>query len=469
MKHDNSVKDVEGSGNRPGPMSRQERRAVISLASIFSLRLFGLFMLLPVLAIYAADFSDGTPAMIGMALGAYGATQALLQIPFGLLSDRLGRKPIIIAGLLIFAVGSVIAALADSVAGVIIGRAIQGAGAISSAVLALTADLTREEQRTKSMAVIGMSIGFVFLLSLIVSPPLQHLIGVDGLFWMTAILALAAILVLLFAVPTPHTTILHRDVQPVSGQILQVLRDRSLLRLDVGIFILHLLLTALFVVLPELLQQKSGLSVEEHWKFYLPVLLLSVIGMLPFVLLGSVQKKVTLAYRLAIALLFIALVFISASIQGQMMWLLLALVFYFSAFNALESMLPSLVSRVAPAAAKGTAIGVYNSAQFLGVFFGGVIGGMVSGRYGVEWMLLCCAMLALIWLILALCAGSFKLAESRVISIGHRQKAELQGLIERMREVPGVEDVTIIAGESLAYLKVDSESYNNDDLIKSLN
>ncbi len=441
---------------------------MFSLAGIFGLRLFGLFMLLPVLAIYATGLEGSTPALIGLALGAYGATQAILQIPFGMLSDRLGRKPVIVAGLLIFALGSVIAALADDITGVIIGRAIQGGGAVSSAILALTADLTREEQRTKAMALIGVSIGFVFLLSLMIAPPLQQLIGVDGLFWLTAVLALAAILLLLWVVPSPSKSSLHRDIQPVASQIMQVLRIPALLRLDLGIFTLHTILTALFVVLPVLLQQKSGWGVEQHWKIYLPVLLLSVLGMLPFVILGSKRKLVTQAYRGAIGLMVIALLLLGFAVQSSFAWLLLSVWVFFSAFNALESMLPSLVSRVAPVASKGTALGVYNSAQFFGIFVGGVSGGILSGMYGAQWVALMCAGLTVVWLMVAMLAAPFKLAESRVVSIASCDTANISALIEKIRGVDGVEDVTIIEGETVAYLKVDSELFNHAELAKQL-
>ena len=229
-------------------MTRAERRAVSALAGIFGLRMFGLFLILPVASLYAGTLAGHTPLLIGLVLGAYGFTQALLQIPLGILSDRLGRKPVIVAGLLVFAVGSVVAALADHIVGVIVGRALQGAGAIAAAVLALTADLTREEQRTKAMGMIGVTLGLAFMLALIIGPILAGTVGVPAMFWFTGALAIAAIAVLWWGVPDPARAAPHRDVLTAPAQIDGVLRDAQLRRLDLGIFVLHMGLTAMFVV-----------------------------------------------------------------------------------------------------------------------------------------------------------------------------------------------------------------------------
>ncbi len=392
-------------------MSPTERKAVFSLAGIFSLRMFGLFMLLPVLAIYADELSGTTPLLLGLALGIYGLTQAIFQIPFGMLSDRIGRKKVIAVGLIIFAMGSIIAALSDSIQWLIIGRAVQGAGAISAAVLALNTDLTRNEQRTKSMAIIGISIGFTFLMSLIVAPVLHSIIGIDGLFGLIAILALLAIAVLYKVVPNvPLSAESHKYI-PIQSQLIGALRNRSLMPLNLGILVLHLVLTALFLVLPNLFITHSGLSLSAHWKLYAPILLLSVIGMAPFVMAGSKAQHAKVAYRLAIFLLLITLTMLATTAYSLLGLLLLMMVF-FSVFNALESLLPSLVSQLAPAKSKGTAMGVYNTFQFSGIFFGGVVGGWVFEIQGSSGVFIFCASVVLGWLLIACLTPEFEATEN---------------------------------------------------------
>jgi MFS family permease len=432
----------------------------VALAGVFSARMFGLFLLLPVLALHVAGLPGGTTFLAGLALGIYGLTQAVFQLPLGMLSDHFGRKRIITFGLLVFIAGSIVAALADSAVWLVAGRALQGAGAVSSAVLALTADLTREEQRTKAMALIGMSIGAVFLLSMALAPPLSEIIGVDGLLWGTAVLGGLALVLLHLVVPTPTRHLRHRDVTPMGDRIAVVLKNTQLLRLDSGIFVLHLVLTALFVVLPAELGRLSGLALGDHWTVYLPVMLASVLGMAPLVIVGSKPGMVEPMFRLAIGILLtglVAMVLVAGWSLSGLFWLPLALWIFFSGFNALEAMLPSLVSRVAPAADKGTAIGIYNTLQFLGVFVGGSLAGWLSGRYGVQWVYLLCALLVLGWLVVSLVAPAFHLFSSRVIHIGDAadSSSHLDALVDRIRGVRGVQEVTIVRGEALAYLKVD--------------
>lgn len=394
-------------------MNAAEKKAVSALAGIFALRMFGLFMLLPVLAVYAARLPASTPLLVGLALGIYGLTQGLLQFAFGAASDRFGRKPVITAGLLVFAAGSVVAALADSIAGLIAGRAIQGAGAVSAAVLALTADLTGEAQRTKAMAVIGVSIGAVFILSLMLAPPLQGAIGVTGIFYLGAGLAAVAVGVLWRVVPDPAAGAVAdaaSDSRPWTRRFGGILADRQLMRLNAGVFCLHLSLTAVFVVLPRMLQEKSGLPLAGHWKIYAPVLLLSVAGMLPLVYLGSRNRGIAAAFAGAVALL--------ASATASMAWavgagaglpaLLAALWLFFVAFNALEALLPSLVSRIAPAAGKGAAIGAYNTCQFLGMFAGGAAAGWLSGHFGAAGVYGACAAVTGLWLLGVAAAPKFR-------------------------------------------------------------
>ena len=384
-------------------MSAPEKKAVSALAGIFALRMFGLFLLLPVLAIYAARLPASTPLLVGLALGVYGLTQGLFQIAFGIASDRFGRKPVITAGLLVFAAGSLIAALADNIGALIIGRAIQGAGAVSAAALALTADLTSEAQRTKAMAVIGVSIGAVFLLSLMLAPPLQGIIGVAGIFWLGAALALAAVAVLWRWVPEPGASP-RREHAPVARHLRRILADAHLMRLNAGVFCLHASLTAVFVVLPALLQTQSGIPLAGHWQLYVPVLLLSVVGMVPLVLLGSRDNGIAAAFRSAVGLLLLASGALAWSAGGGLVALLAALWLFFVAFNALEALLPSLVSRTAPPTEKGAAIGVYTSFQFLGMFAGGLIAGYLTTPFGATGVFYFCTVAAGLWLMSILVA-----------------------------------------------------------------
>ena len=389
-------------------MSAPEKKAVSALAGIFALRMFGLFLLLPVLAIYAARLPASTPLLVGLALGVYGLTQGLFQIAFGIASDRFGRKPVITAGLLVFAVGSLIAALADNIGALIIGRAIQGAGAVSAAALALTADLTSEAQRTKAMAVIGVSIGAVFLLSLMLAPPLQGAIGVAGIFWLGAVLALAAVGVLWRWVPEPGASPRRSHHAPVARPLRRILADAHLMRLNAGVFCLHASLTAVFVVLPALLQTQSGIPLAGHWQLYVPVLLLSVVGMIPLVLLGSRDNGIAAAFRGAVGLLLLASGALAWSAGGGLVALLAALWLFFVAFNALEALLPSLVSRIAPPTEKGAAIGVYTSFQFLGMFAGGLIAGYLTTPFGATGVFYFCTVAAGLWLVSILVAPKIK-------------------------------------------------------------
>ncbi|WP_457676756.1 MFS transporter [Thiolapillus sp.] len=376
-----------------------ERRATYGLAGIYGSRMLGLFLILPVFALYAEHLASATPVLIGMAIGIYGLTQAALQIPFGLLSDRIGRKPVIVGGLLLFTLGSIIAATADDIWMIILGRAIQGSGAIAAAVMALLADLTRDGQRTKSMAVVGVTIGFSFTVALIAGPLFNTWVGVPGLFWITAALAIAGILILLLVVPTPDHSSVHSEAEPVPGLFGRVLRDTQLLRLDAGIFTLHLVLTALFLALPLVLRD-AGLPVEKHTWLYLPVMLLSMGLMVPFVIMAEKKGKMKQVFTGAIALLGLALAgfwLLSASIWGLGLMLLV----FFTGFNLLEATLPSLVSKLAPGAIRGTAMGVYSTSQFSGAFVGGLLGGWVHNHFGETAVFLMALGFILFWLALA--------------------------------------------------------------------
>jgi MFS family permease len=378
-------------------MQPHEFRATASLALVFSVRLLGLFMVYPVFSAYAGGLSGANPYLIGEALGIYGLTQGLLQIPFGLLSDKFGRKPMIVIGLLLFAVGSVVAASSTSISGIIFGRALQGAGAVGAVILAMLADLTSEESRTKSMAVVGITIGGSFLIALVIGPVIASFVGVTGLFWLMAALGLLGIAIVVFLVPTPRRLEVHRDAETVPSVFGAVLRNRALLRLDIGIFVLHAMLTALFLVVPGLLRATLNLAPDNDWMIYLPVLLVSVLIMGAVVGFERRQRGQGIFVGAVIALAVSNALMVGGG--GNAVWLIAALVIFFSAFNILEASLPSLVSKTAPTAHKGTALGVYSSLQFLGIFAGGAAGGYLNQHAGSGGVFAFTIALALLWLI----------------------------------------------------------------------
>jgi MFS family permease len=379
-------------------MTSAERRAGAGLASIFALRMLGLFLILPVFAIYAKDLPGGDDmALVGFALGAYGLTQAFLQIAYGIASDRFGRKPVIVFGLLLFIAGSFVAALAGDIYGVIAGRVLQGAGAISAAVTALAADLTREQHLTKVMAMIGSSIGIVFALSMVGAPLLFAAIGMPGIFALTGVLAILAIVVVLKVVPQAPAI----PRRPGWPSFVEVLTHRQLLRMNFGVFVLHLMQTAMWVLLPSMLVSRGGLAVAEHWKVYLPAVLLSFVAMVPAIIAAEKHGRMKLVFNTAIALLFavqIGFGFFGHGVYALAFWLTL----FFVAFNVLEATQPSLISRIAPPHAKGAALGVYNTTQSLGLFLGGVLGGALVKHSGAQAVWVACAVLALCWLGLGL-------------------------------------------------------------------
>lgn len=447
-------------------MTRAERRATAALAGIYALRMLGLFLILPVFALYAREHLAGaTPVLIGLAIGAYGLTQALLQIPFGMLSDRFGRKPVIIGGLLVFALGSVVAALSDSIVGVIIGRALQGSGAIAAAVMALAADLTRDDQRTKVMALIGTTIGLSFAFALVMGPVLDNWVGVPGIFWLTAVLALGGIALLQFGVPQPVQSRFHRETEAAPGQLKGVLTNPSLLRLNGGVLILHLLLTASFVALPFALNDVVGLTPQHHWYVYLPVMLLAMAIMVPFVLVAEKKRRMKEVLLAAIALLILAEA--SLGLSHQNAWIIgLFLVVFFTGFNVLEATLPSWISKIAPAANRGTAMGAFSAAQFIGAFLGGAAGGYLYEINGLSAVFLFCAVMAGVWLLFMLGMPAPAYLKNRQLQVGFLSPGEAQYLAARLLTVPGVAEAVVVAEEGMAYLKVDTQVLNDGALLE---
>ncbi|WP_234421647.1 MFS transporter [Parazoarcus communis] len=379
------------------PMTPAERRAGISLASIFALRMLGLFLILPVFAVHARTIPGGDNlTLVGLAIGAYGATQALLQIAFGAASDRFGRKPVILFGLVLFVLGSAIAAMAGDIYMVIVGRVLQGAGAISAAVTALAADLTRDQHRTKVMAMIGSSIGLVFAASMVAAPLLYSVIGMSGIFWLTAVLAFVAMGVVVWVVPAAPPV-----PRANAGSFMDILRDGQLMRLNFGVFALHLIQTTMWVMVPAALVAHGGLALAEHWKVYLPAVLLSFVVMVPAIIIAERHNRLKPVFNGAVLLLAIVqfgLYFWSDGLLSIAFWLTL----FFVAFNVLEATQPSWISRIAPPAAKGTALGVYNTLQSIGLFAGGLFGGWLGQRLGAGGVSLACGVLALIWLAVSL-------------------------------------------------------------------
>ncbi len=446
----------------PEQMTAKEQRAAVSLATIFALRMLGLFMILPVFALYAEELEGVTSTQVGLAIGAYGLTQALLQLPFGMLSDRLGRKPVIAAGLLIFALGSIVAAMATTIEGVILGRALQGAGAVAAAVMALAADLTREEHRTKAMAVIGMSIGFSFVVAMVAGPLLNHWIGVPGIFSLTAVLALGGIVLLYVAVPTPCEITFHRDAEAEPAQFGRVLRDGQLLRLDFGILVLHMVLTATFVVLPLALRD-SGFNPEHHWQLYLPVMVLAMLLAIPFIIIAEKKRRMKRVFTSAIGVLLLSQL---ALVWGQQQFLYIALLLlaFFTAFSLLEATLPSLVSKVAPAQSKGTAMGVYTSSQFIGAFIGGVAGGWTHEMYGNSGVFLLCSAFVALWLLAALSMHEPRYLAVELLRVGVADIGYAVELEQRLLQVKGVVEASVNVDDGIAYLKVDSRVLDRDVL-----
>lgn len=439
-------------------MTPTELRSSIALASVSGLRLFGMFVILPVFALFAEGLPGGDDQrLVGLALGIYGFTQAVLQVPFGWVSDRWGRKPTLYTGLLIFALGSFIAALSTTIYGVIAGRVVQGAGAVSAAAIALTADLTREEVRTKAMAIIGITIGVTFALSMGVGPVLDRLVGVPGIFAMTGVLALGSVVMVRFAVPTPPAVAATAD----RPKIRDVMGDPELLRLNVGIFVIHAALMALFVVIP-LMLRSAGLASQDQWKLYLPVMSAAFLLIIPVIAVAERYHRLKLAFLGAIVLMA-AGVGLLALASDSLMAIGVGLLIFFKAFNFLEASLPSLTSRMAPARAKGTAAGVFASVQYLGTFAGGVLGGLISHHYGAGAVFFTCAAAIVLWFFVAM---GMTVPVLRTYPVPVMDDSRALGLSQRLRALPGVREVLQVSPGGTAQLKVDMARFDEDNALR---
>lgn len=437
-------------------MNALERRSTIALSSIFALRMLGLFMIIPVFAVAGQSYQYATPALIGLAVGVYGLSQALLQIPFSLWADRFHRKPLIVFGLLLFALGGAVAAMSETIYGVIIGRAIAGAGAVSAVVMALLADVTREENRTKAMATMGMSIGLSFVVAFSVGPWLTTFVGISGLFWVTTIMGMLAILMLFMV---PKTIRHHKNYkQGYLVQLKQVLKMADLNRLHVSVFSLHLLLTAMFIYIPSQLIEFAGIPLSKHGIVYLPLLVISLFFAFPSIILAEKYRKMRSIFLVAITGVIAGLIILIFGYESKYI-LLLGLGLFFIAFNVMEALLPSWLSKAAPIQSKATAMGVNASAQFLGAFCGGTLGGqlILLNNTAMGWSVL--SAIAIIWLLI-----SFGLAQPHYLtSIVLRlpENKQTDDWTSQLLAIHGIEEVVVMSDQQVAYIKVDKQQLDD--------
>lgn len=435
-------------------MTPVELRATWGLGTVFSLRMLGMFMVLPVLTTYGMALQGASEALIGLAIGIYGLAQAVFQIPFGLLSDRIGRKPLIVGGLLIFVLGSVIAALTTSIWGVILGRALQGSGAIAAAVMALLSDLTREQNRTKAMAFIGISFGITFAIAMVLGPIITNALGLHALFWMIAVLATSGIVITLLVVPSASNHVLNRESGMVKGSFRDVLSNSRLVKLNFGILCLHILLMSSFVALPGQFE-RAGLPAAEHWKVYLVTMLIAFVSVVPFIIYAEVKRRMKRVFIFCVALMLVAEVVLWLA-GGHFWTLVIGVQLFFVGFNLMEAILPSLVSKESPPGYKGTAMGLYSTSQFIGVAIGGSMGGWVFGNFDAQSVFVVGAVIAAVWLLVSVTMQEPPYVSSLRITLDActLDKNELE---QKLKTEPGVTAVFIVPEEQSAYVKIDSK------------
>lgn len=449
-------------------MQQSWLKPVLPIATIFSFRMLGLFMLIPIFSTYALSLKHATPTLIGIALGGYGLTQGLLQIPFGFLSDRLGRKIIISIGLLFFAAGSLLGAWTDSIYGMIIARILQGTGAIGSVLMALMADLTTDEHRTKAMAVIGIIIGMSFSLAMVLSPAIASHFGLSGIFYFTTILACIGFLLLHTAIPTPKKE--PFDVAPKAKWLLlkSAVKNRHLQRLNLGIFSLHLILTSTFFSIPHILQNQQQLGhINQPWHFYLPLMVCAFLIMLPFIIIAEKKRAIKSVFLSAIAVTGVSQL---ALVLFQENWFGFcgSILIYFVAFNTLEAVLPSLTSRQAEAASKGTAMGIYSSCQFLGIFVGGALSGIIFQYAGNQGIFIANSLITLLWFCVAITMKPDSYLFT--LSIDYPEKTLNEDEITKLAGfLPGVHGIIFSKKEKLIYLKIDKANYLPGSIDKLIN
>ncbi len=437
-------------------MNSQELKAVFSLSLVFALRMFGLFILLPVLAVYADQLYGATPIMVGLAIGAYGISQSFLQIPAGLLSDHIGRKPVILGGLMLFVLGSVVAGVSDSMVGIIVGRFLQGAGAIAAAITALLADLVREENRSRSMAIVGMTIGLAFCGAMVCGPLMAGAWGLSGMFAVSAAMGLGAMALVHWQVPEPVRQRASLETITNRACLQQVLTDKQLMRLNVGVFILHFILIALFVHFPLALERIGSLPVNQHWWIYLGAMVVSFVLMVPFIILGEKHRCIKNIVQGAI-LVLLAAQLMRAVDSSHLTTLIVSVLLFFVAFNYLEATLPSLVSRLAPAGSRGTAMGAFSTCQFLGAGLGGLISGYVYQHMGETGILILVTTVTALWWLLSVTMINPPHISSIVLDLYPVIPSEARRISDGLTSVAGVREVVLVLEEQAAYLKVDRQ------------
>lgn len=443
----------------------KERAAITSLSLIMAFRMLGLFMILPVFSAYASKLPGGTPVLIGLALGVYGLTQAILQIPFGMLSDRIGRKPVIAGGLILFAIGSVVAALSHSIHGIIIGRAIQGAGAIGSTTLAMVADLTRDENRSKAMAMMGMTIGIAFTIAMVLGPIVNTWFHLAGIFWLTAALAIIGVILVFTGVPTPPKLVLHKDIEAQPSRFKAILKNPQLLRLDAGIFCLHAILTAFFIAIPILLTHLSGISQGRQAILYFIVLVVAFVAAVPLIVISEKRRQLKNMFAGAIATLIFTQLLLWTLHQSTVAIAIILFIF-FAAFTLLEASLPSLVSKISPIRNKGTAMGVYSSSQFLGIFIGGSLGGIIFSHFAIAGIFVFCALLGLIWLLLAITMQQPPYWSTMIVAL--KPGIQLEEVQRLLGGREGIAELAYMQSEQQIYLKIDQKIISKPELRKCL-
>jgi MFS family permease len=442
-------------------LNPQETRAAISLALVYVLRMLGLFMVIPVLAIAAVDYPDYSPLFVGLAIGGYGLTQAILQIPMGVLSDKWGRKPVIYMGLCFFALGSLVAANADSMAMLTLGRILQGAGAIAGAIMALAADVTRESERAKVMAIIGVSIGFSFYVALLTGPIIAGLYGIQGIFWITAVLTVCCLPLVKFGVPTPKENSPSGDALPQLSQLKNLAKEPSLWRLNISVLTVHLLITCFFVQVPVLLTQVN-FGLDEHWKIYTPILVVSV---LILVVLMKLCKHLQTSTSFIISLALMAMGF-GLFLLPELNWvvIIIAGTLFFAGFNYMEAHMPVMVSSIAPAGKKGSAMGIYASFQFFGAFLGGVISGALTGWLGPKLALVACLLFIVIAMIIVWGLQKTTTVKRVMLTIENRarfqQTSNKSQLESDFGKLEGVQEVLVDVEKRAVYLKVDIKGFD---------
>lgn len=443
-------------------MTTTEKKATLGLSLVFAFRMLGMFMVLPVMTIYGQNLEQATPALIGLAIGAYGYTQALLQIPLGIVSDRIGRMPIIFAGLLVFVFGSIVAACADSIWGVIIGRILQGMGAISAAVMALLSDLTREHHRTKAMAFLGMSIGASFALAMIMGPVITYYFGLHGLFWFIAMMAATGLCIMLWLVPRPNLQQTRRDCSVAKAVFLPTLKDINLFRLDFSIAAVHIVMMANFMMLPTILLNEIGLPKNQHWWVYLLAFIGSAFGMVPLIVYGEKQRQLKKVLLGCVLILLVCSLFFG--LTHKLLWpMLLGIMVFFIAFNTIEAILPSMISKVAKAGAKGTAMGIFSTSQFLGAAIGASLGGILINFGGLSTVFIGTALVCVIWLMVIvnmkepLYVTSLKLP----IEMGTLQANNVANYLMKQQ---GITEALLVSEESALYVKFDKQQIKAEDI-----